>query len=77
MLKDLSSKVTTLDISANNIKSLPDNLLDNMTGLINFYAQANKIDTIPVNFFDNNSKLEWISLSSNNIKKYQIIFLMG
>ena len=69
MLKDLSSKVTTLDISANNIKSLPDNLLDNMTGLINFYAQANKIDTIPVNFFDNNSKLEWISLSSNNIKK--------
>ncbi|MDY4950424.1 MAG: leucine-rich repeat protein [Clostridium cadaveris] len=67
MLKDLSDKVTTLDISRNNIKVLPKGLLDNMTNLENFYAQANHITDIPENFFLNNNKISYVALSTNKL----------
>lgn len=67
LLKHLSDKVTSLDLTGNNIKTLPDGLLDNMTGLKQFFAPNNKISDIPKDFFKNNKNLTWVNMSSNII----------
>lgn len=69
VLSKLSDKVTTLNISGNEIEALPSGLLDNMIGLKNFYAEYNLITDIPENFFKNNTELEWISFSGNLIQE--------
>lgn len=67
ILKDLSDKVTTIDLSGNNLKELPEGLLDNATNLVNFYIESNYISKIPKNFFKNNKQLDWISFAGNSI----------
>ena len=69
ILKDLSDKVTTLNLSSNKIKEIPAGLLDNMTNLLNFYIEYNFVSEIPDNLFANNKKLDWISFASNNLKE--------
>lgn len=69
ILKDLSDKVTTLDLSGNDIRELPEGLLDNMTGLVNFYIENNRVSKLPENFFKNNKQLDWISLAGNQLKE--------
>ncbi|MEI3503844.1 MAG: leucine-rich repeat domain-containing protein [Anaerovoracaceae bacterium] len=51
ILSKLSDKVTTLNISNNQISELPAGMLDNMTNLVNFYAEDNIIEDIPAGFF--------------------------
>lgn len=65
LLKNLSDKVTSIDLSGNKISVLPAGLLDKATNITKFYAQSNLIKDIPDNFFKNNSKLETVYLSSN------------
>ena len=67
ILKDLSDKVTTIDLSGNNLKELPEGLLDHATNLVNFYIESNYISKIPKNFFKNNKQLDWISFAGNSI----------
>ncbi len=67
ILKDLSDKVTTIDLSGNNIKELPEGLLDNATNLVNFYIESNYISKIPKNFFQNNKQLDWITFAGNSL----------
>lgn len=67
ILKDLSDKVTTINLSGNNLKELPEGLLDNATNLVNFYIESNYISKIPKNFFKNNKQLDWISFAGNSI----------
>lgn len=69
ILKDLSDKVTSIDLSQNNIKELPAGLLDKATNLTDFYIENNFVSEIPENFFKNNQKLNWISFSGNQIKE--------
>ena len=69
ILKDLSDKVTTLNLSSNKIKEIPAGLLDNMTNLVNFYIEYNYVSEIPENLFANNKKLDWISFASNQLKQ--------
>lgn len=67
ILKDLSDKVTSIDLSQNNIKELPAGLLDKATNLTDFYIENNFVSEIPEDFFKNNQKLNWISFSGNQI----------
>lgn len=67
LLKDLSDKVTGIDLTGNKIEKLPEGMLDNLSNLKYFYAGNNLISEIPEGFFKNNGKAEWINLSSNLI----------
>lgn len=69
ILKDLSDKVTKIDLSQNSIKELPAGLLDQATNLTYFYIENNFVSELPENFFKNNQKLNWISFSGNQIKE--------
>ena len=69
LLKGLTDKVTSLDLSENQITSLPDGLLDHMTALSSFYADSNYIEELPENFFANNKNLQWVSMRANKLKK--------
>lgn len=69
LLKGLTDKVTSLDLSENQITSLPDGFLDNMTGLTSFHADSNYLEELPANFFKNNKNLEWVSIRANKLSK--------
>lgn len=71
ILSKLSDKVTTLNLSNNDIAELPAGMLDNMTNLVNFYAEDNMIEDIPEGFFRNNRSVEWISLYGNKLKSIE------
>lgn len=71
ILKDLSDKVTTLNLSNNKIETIPAGLLDHMTNLVNFYMEYNYVSEIPKNLFANNKKLDWISFASNQLTKIE------
>lgn len=71
ILSKLSDKVTTLNISNNEIPELPAGMLDNMTNLVNFYAEDNLIEDIPAGFFKNNKSLDWITLYGNKLKSIE------
>lgn len=68
ILSRLSDKVTTLNLSNNEISELPAGMLDNMTNLVNFYAEDNLIEDIPAGFFRNSRSIDWISLYGNKLK---------
>lgn len=75
MLKGLSNKVTSIDLTGNKIEALPEGLLDQLTELTEFHAANNLIREIPEGFFKNNQKLTWVNLASNlisSLKKDQL-----
>ena len=66
-LKGLSDKVTTLDLSNNKIKEIPEGLLDKLTNLTDFYIEDNELTEIPKNLFKNNKKLYWTTFAANEL----------
>ena len=69
ILKDLSDKVTKIDLSQNSIKELPAGLLDQATNLTYFYIENNFVSELPENFsanaFTGLTKLDDLGLASN------------
>lgn len=68
LLKDLSDKVTAINLTGNKIETLPEGMLDHVVNLEQFFAGGNLISEIPGGFFKNNGKVNWINLSSNLIR---------
>ena len=66
---ELAAISESVDLSENQITSLPDGLLDHMTALSSFYADSNYIEELPENFFANNKNLQWVSMRANKLKK--------
>lgn len=67
LLKKLPATVTSLNLSNNNIKEIPEGLLDGKTALENFYIEGNHIKDIPAGLFKDATNLNWISLSGNKL----------
>lgn len=67
LLKKLPSTVTSLDLSNNKIKEIPEGLLDGKTNLENFYIEANYIKDIPAGLFKDTANLNWITFSGNEL----------
>lgn len=70
-LKRLTSKVTSLALSRNQIEELPEGLLDNLTELTTLYVSGNKIKRIPRDFFKNNAKLRTLYFPNNQLQAIQ------
>lgn len=64
----LSSKITTIDISFNQIESIPKEIFTNLPNLHAFYAYFNKITEIPAEI-SNCKTLFTLDISYNPIKK--------
>lgn len=67
MLKDLTDKVTSIDLSENDLVEIPEGLFDNMTNLQYVYLNTNKLISLPKDLFKNNKHIEWINLRANNL----------
>ena len=67
LLKKLPATVTSLDLSNNSIKEIPEGLLDGKTALENFYIEGNYVKEIPAGLFKDATNLNWISLSGNEL----------
>lgn len=67
MLKDLTDKVTSIDLSENNLIEIPEGFFDNMTNLQYVYLNTNKLISLPKDLFKNNKHIEWINLRANNL----------
>lgn len=67
LLKGLTDKVTSIDLSENNLTEIPDGLFDNMTNLEAVYLNTNYLVSLPKDLFKNNKNLEWINLRSNKL----------
>lgn len=67
LLQYLPDNVTEINLCDNNITTLPDHLLDNLTNLENFYIENNQVVDIPKGFFKNNAKLDWVTFAGNNL----------
>lgn len=57
----------TVNLKSNNIRSLPEELLQNNAQLYSFDAGNNYLDSLPPNVFSNNGLLESVHLESNHI----------
>lgn len=67
LLKGLSDKITTVELTGNKITEIPEGLFDNMTNLTTVYLGNNYISKLPENLFKNNKKIENIELSNNKL----------
>lgn len=67
LLKGLSDKITTVELTGNKITEIPEGLFDNMTNLTTVYLGNNHISKLPENLFKNNKKVENIELSNNKL----------
>lgn len=67
LLKKLPATITSLDLSNNSIKEIPEGLLDGKTSLENFYIEGNYIKEIPAGLFKDTTNIDWISLSGNKL----------
>lgn len=67
LLQYLPDSVTELNLCDNQITTLPEHLLDNLSNLENFYIENNQVTDIPKNFFQNSKKLDWISFAGNQL----------
>lgn len=56
LLKGLSDKITTVELTGNKITEIPEGLFDNMTNLTTVYLGNNYISKLPENLFKNNKK---------------------
>ena len=67
LLKKLPDTVTSLDLSNNKIKEIPEGFLDGKTALENFYIEANYVKDIPAGLFKDTVNLNWITFSGNEL----------
>lgn len=67
LLKGLSDKITTVELTGNKITEIPEGLFDKMTNLTTVYLGNNYISKLPENLFKNNKKVENIELSNNKL----------
>lgn len=67
LLKKLPSTITSLDLSNNSIKEIPEGLLDGKTELKNFYIEGNYVKEIPAGLFKDATNIDWISLAGNKL----------
>lgn len=67
LLKGLSNKITTVELTGNKITEIPEGLFDNMTNLTTVYLGNNYISKLPEGLFKNNKKVEDIELSNNKL----------
>ena len=58
----------TVDLSRNQIKSIPEGFTKNNEGLENLYLNENLIEEIPMEVFDVNKKLKVVDLHKNRIR---------
>lgn len=67
LLKKLPAGITSLDLSGNKIKEIPEGLLDGKTALENFYIESNYVKEIPEGLFKDTSNINWISFAGNGL----------
>lgn len=67
LLKGLSDKITTVELTGNKITEIPEGLFDNMTNLTTVYLGNNYISKLPEGLYKNNKKVEDIELSNNKL----------
>ena len=67
LLKKLPATVTSLDLSNNSIKEIPEGLLDGKTALESFYIESNYVKDIPAGLFKDATNLNWITFSGNEL----------
>lgn len=65
---DISSTVTYLDLSFNQITTLPDAAFSNLTALNNLQLSSNPLTSIPSNAFTGLNRLTSLALSRANIR---------
>lgn len=68
MLKDLGPNIKVLNLNANKIEKLPENLFANAKGLEYLYLGANNISEIDVTTFEGATNLKYLDLDSNNLE---------
>ena len=71
LLKKLPSKVTSIDLSYNNIKEIPEGLLDGKTELTEIVLNGNKISKLPKDLFKDTKNIENIYMSSMKLSKVE------
>lgn len=71
LLKKLPSKVTSIDLSYNNIKEIPEGLLDGKTELTEIVFNGNKISKLPKDLFKDTKNIENIYMSSMKLSKVE------
>ena len=74
---DVSSETQILDLRGNNIKHIPKHYFDNFPNLIKLYINYNDLEEIEAGSFDKLTKLEYLDMHENEIKKIpgNILFL--
>jgi Leucine-rich repeat (LRR) protein len=61
------SNLTGLNLSCNQITSIPENIFDKLTNLMELSIHHNQISTIPENIFDKLTKLVYLGIYDNHI----------
>lgn len=67
ILKDLGSKITSINLTGNKLKEIPENLFNKAENLENIILSNNNLTTLHPKQFANNSNLKSVVINSNNI----------
>ncbi|XP_046735889.1 protein toll-like [Diprion similis] len=62
-------KIEELSLNLNNLRQVPDDLLDDFPELITLELRQNEIEDLPKNFFSNLSKLQTLDLGNNRMTR--------
>lgn len=57
----------TVDLSRNNLTSIPDGFTKDLENLEHLYLNDNLIESIPLDIFENNKKLQVLDMRQNNL----------
>ncbi len=66
-----------VDISNNELRTLPDGFLLNAPALTRFDASHNALEAFPNGFLENSSALEWFSATKNALEAFPDDFLLN
>lgn len=66
--RDIGHSLMELDLSANQLKSLPIKTFENLFNLGTFKVSDNEIQTLPKNTFERMTHLTYLDLSGNRVK---------
>jgi len=66
--ESLKINIVLLDLSSNQLQTLPNNIFDNRGNLQALRLDNNQLQTLPNNIFDNLGKLQWLWFYNNQLQ---------